>query len=381
MVFTLRYASTTLYFGVNALENAKEYISNHEKVVIATGKTSARVSGALADVEKILKGYGISYVIYDNISPNPWASQVENLAKTIWGEGADLVIAIGGGSPIDAAKMAAIIALSGGSVKDYVKNLRKPKRSVPLIAINLTHGTGTEIDRYAVVTLDDTLEKHGLSPKYPEISIDDPRYTLTLDKRQTMYVSFDAFYHVYESATSKVRSLFIESLAREATRIISEALPKVVNDLKNLDLREKLLYASMIAGIAIDSGSTHIIHAIEHALSGLQPKLAHGCGLALLGPRSAFYIHKAVPEYSAAILKILDPTIKPISEDAEKAQKAVEKFQQEVGFTEKLSDYGFSEKDINKIIEYVLTRLSYMHTNSPFPLTSEIIRDIVAHAL
>ncbi|MEL9939550.1 MAG: iron-containing alcohol dehydrogenase [Ignisphaera sp.] len=381
MVFTLRYASTTLYFGVNALENAKDFISKHEKVVIATGKTSARISGALGDVEKILKEFGISYVIYDNISANPWASQAEELAKVIWSEGADLVIAIGGGSPIDTAKVASVIALSGGSVKEYVEGVRKPKRSVPLLAINLTHGTGTEIDRYAVVTLDDTREKHGLSPKYPEVSIDDPRYTLTLDRRQTIYTSLDAFYHVYESATSKVRSLLIETLAKEATALIAENLPKLVNDLRNIELREKLLYASMIAGIAIDSGSTHIIHAIEHALSGLQPKLAHACGLALLGPRSAFYTHKAVPEYSATILKILDPTIKPIAEDAEKAQKAVERFQQEVGFSERLSDYGFTERDIEKIIEYTLTRLGYLHSNSPFPLTADIVRDIVKSAL
>lgn len=381
MVFTLRYASTTLHFGINALENAKEFISKHEKVVIATGKTSARVSGALGDVEKILREFGISYVIYDNISANPWASQAEELAKVIWSEGADLVIAIGGGSPIDAAKMASVIALSGGSVKDYVKGVRKPKRSVPLLAINLTHGTGTEIDRYAVITLDDTREKHGLSPKYPEVSVDDPRYTLTLDKRQTIYTSLDAFYHVYESATSKVRSLLIESLAKEAVMMIAENLPKAVSNLRNLESREKLLYASMIAGIAIDLGSTHIIHAIEHALSGLQPKLAHGCGLALLGPRSAFYIHKAIPEHSATILKILDPTIKPIAEDAEKAQKAVEKFQQEVGFGERLSDYEFTEKDVEKIVEYTLTRLSYMYGNSPFPLVADIIRDIVKSAL
>ncbi|MCC6057276.1 MAG: iron-containing alcohol dehydrogenase, partial [Desulfurococcaceae archaeon] len=268
MVFTLRYEQTTLYFGVNGLEKAKSFLAGREKVVIATGKTSAKVSGALGDVEKVLKEFGASYVIYDNISPNPWASQVEELAKIIWSEGADAVIAIGGGSPIDAAKVASVIAVSGGTVKDIVRG-RKPKRSVPLMAINLTHGTGTEIDRYAVVTLNEEREKHGLSVKYPEISIDDPRYTLTLDRRQTVYTSLDAFYHSYESATSTVRNMLIESMAREAVRHIVEALPRAVNDLRNVDLRERLLYASMIAGIAIDAGSTHLNHAIEHALSGL----------------------------------------------------------------------------------------------------------------
>lgn len=380
VLFTLRYGSTKLYFGVNVLSELEECISCHREVVVVTGKTSAKVSGALRDVEKILKT-SVNYVIYDNISPNPWASQVEELAEVIWSVGADLVIAIGGGSPIDAAKMASVIALSGGKVKDYVQGHKVPKRSIPLLAINLTHGTGTEVDRYAVVTLDDTREKHGLSVKYPEISIDDPRYTLTLDKKQTIYTSLDAFYHSYESATCKSRNLFVESLAREAISIITNSLPRLVNDLKNLELREKLLYASMIAGIAIDSSSTHVIHAIEHVLSGLQPKLPHGCGLALIGPRSIYYTHKVVPEYSAYILRALDPTLKPIAEDAEKAQKIVEKFQREVGFDERLSDYGFTVKDIDLILDYVFNKLNYLHEDSFFPLTSEIVKDIVTYSI
>jgi alcohol dehydrogenase len=375
-MFTLRYAQTVLYFGINALEKAREFLGGIKQVTIATGKTSARLSGALNDVEKVLKELGVSYTIHDNISPNPWASQAEALAKAIWEEGADAVIAIGGGSVIDAAKVACVIAVSGGTAKDYVRG-REPKRSLPLLAINLTHGTGTEVDRYAVITLDEEREKHGLSIKYPEVSIDDPRYTLTLDKKQTIYTSLDAFYHSYESATSNVRTLFSISMAREATLLITEYLPKLVNNLKSLELREKLLYASMLAGISIDSGSTHIIHAIEHVLSGLQPKLAHGCGLALLGPRAAYYIHKAVPEDSALILKLLDPSIKPVTEDAEKAQKVVEKFQNDVGFAEKLGDYNFTEQDLNTIIEYVLKRLSYLHANTPFLVTEEIVKDII----
>jgi alcohol dehydrogenase len=371
---------TLLHFGVNALEKAKDFVNGCERIVIATGKTSARISGALDDVEKLLKGFGVSYVVYDNISPNPWASQVEGLAKVIWNEGADAIIAIGGGSIIDTAKVASVIALSGGTVRDYARG-RKPKRSLPLLAINLTHGTGTEVDRYAVVTLDEEKEKHGLGLKYPEVSVDDPRYTLTLDKRQTIYTSIDAFYHSYEAATSKVSTLFAETMAKEAVFIIVNYLPNLVNNLKSLELREKLLYASMLAGIAIDSASTHIIHAIEHAISGLQPKLAHGCGLALLGPKGIYYTHKAVPESSALILRLLDPTIKPVSEDAEKAQKAVEKFQSEIGFAERLGDYGFTEKDLETIAEYTMKRLSYLHANTPFPVTEEIVKNIVKSAL
>jgi alcohol dehydrogenase len=129
-MFTLRYAQTVLYFGINALEKAREFLGGIKQVTIATGKTSARLSGALNDVEKVLKELGVGYTIYDNISPNPWASQAEALAKAIWEEGADAVIAIGGGSVIDAAKVACVIAVSGGTAKDYVRG-REPKRSLP----------------------------------------------------------------------------------------------------------------------------------------------------------------------------------------------------------------------------------------------------------
>jgi len=213
--FTLRYASTSLYFGVNAIEKVKDSIKHYSKALIAMGKTSGRVSGAFSDVEKVLRDLGISYIVYDKVTPNPWASQAEELAQIAWSEGVDLIIAIGGGSPIDVAKVASVIALSGGRVKDYAQGVRKPLRSLPLVAINLTHGTGTEVDRYAVVTLDDSREKHGLSIKYPEISIDDPRYTITLDKKQTIYTSLDAFYHSYEAITSTVSNLFIETAAKE----------------------------------------------------------------------------------------------------------------------------------------------------------------------
>ncbi len=105
----------------------------------------------------------------------------------------DLVIAIGGGSVIDTAKVASVVAASGGRVEDYLYFRMKTKRMIPLIAINLTHGTGTEIDRYAVITIDETRGKRGIGIRYPDISFDDPRYTLTLPENQTLYTSLDAF--------------------------------------------------------------------------------------------------------------------------------------------------------------------------------------------
>ncbi len=379
--FMLRHASTALYFGVGAIENLPKHIEGYGKAVIVTGRRSAELSGALKEIKKLLSDRGLDYVVFDKITPNPWVSQADELAANIWRESPDVVIAIGGGSVIDASKYASVIAASGGRAIDYLHETASPKRHIPLIAINLTHGTGTEIDRYGVLTVDNTGEKRGHSILYPDASIDDPRYTLTLPLNQTVYTSLDAFYHSYESATAKLTSPYITLLARESVNLLSEWLPKAVKELNNIEARYWLLYSSMLAGIVIDTSSTHIVHAIEHALSGLNPKLSHGCGLAIIGPRAAYYIHKAAPIESAEVLRSINSSIKPVAEDAEKAENAVMEFQSSIGFNERLGDYGFTEKDVPKIISLIKTSLMYLTENTPFRVAEDIVRDILIRNL
>ncbi|MEZ0394702.1 MAG: iron-containing alcohol dehydrogenase [Desulfurococcaceae archaeon] len=379
-VFSIKYQETTLYFGEGALEKARGFFTGLTRVGIVTGARSAELSGALRDVLKILEELNISYTIFNEVTPNPFASQAERAAERFWREGVDAIVAIGGGSVIDTAKIASVIVVSGRRVKDLVAGYR-PRGSLPLLAVNLTHGTGTEVDRYAVATLDDTREKHGLSVKYPDTSVDDPRYTLTLSREQTIYTTLDAFYHAYEAATSTSTNPFVETLSTAAASIIASTLPLAVKDLGNLQLRSRLLYASMLAGISIDLASTHINHAIEHALSGLKPELPHGAGLAMLGPRVVYYTHKARPAESASIVRHVNPYVKPIAEDAERAMKAVASFQESVGFKERLSNYGFTEQDVAKVVEYALKRLSYMTVSTPFPVAEDVVKDIFTSAL
>jgi len=379
--FTLKHVSTTLYFGTDSIKNLSKHVEEYRKIVIVTGKRSAELSGALKDVKDLLSAKGIDYKLFNGITPNPWVSQADELAEKIWRESPDAVIAIGGGSIIDTTKVASVIATRGGRAIDYLPSRLRIWGHIPLIAVNLTHGTGTEIDRYAVLTTDDTREKRGCVIAYPDISFDDPKYTLSLPLNQTIYTSLDAFYHSYESVTSKIASPYIELLTRESISMINKWLPKAIDNLKNLEARYWLLYSSMIAGIAIDTSSTHVVHAIEHALSGLKPELAHGAGLAVIGPAAAFYIHKAVPVESAEALRIIEPSIKPTADDAPKAEKAIKEFQSSVGFDERLSDYGFAEKDIPKIISLVEGSLRYLLENTPFEVTEDILKDILTKSL
>lgn len=347
--FVLRYAGVELHFGVNTIVRLADWLKRHERVLLATGRRSAKESGALDDVLRIASECGAAHEIFSEVTPNPWASQADKMAERAWSVGAEAIVAIGGGSVIDAAKVAAMVAASGGRAADYVYGRRRARGCLPVYAVNLTHGTGTEVDRYSVLTIDETREKRGMVSIYPTVSIDDPRYTVTLPRDQTIYVSLDAFYHAYESATQPNSPPFVELLSVESIGLLREWLPRAVESPGSLEARYWLLYASMLAGIAIDVAGTHVNHLLEHELSGINPKLAHGCGLALLGPRVAYYTHRIAPHASARVLRPLDPSIKPVPEDAEKAMRAVAEFQRSVGFVERLSDYGLTEGDLPRI--------------------------------
>jgi len=373
--FTLN-TPTKLCFGEKCIEFLEPYLRSHRRVAIVCGRKSARVSGALQDVEQLLGKLGIEYIVIDKVVPNPSCSLIDAVAEEVWRFGPHALIAIGGGSAIDTAKLVATIVACGGSCRDYLYGARKASRNLPLYAINLTHGTGSEVDRYAVATIDETREKLGAGVCYPTASVDDPRYTLTLPRNQTLYTSIDALFHAIEAATSTLANPFTEMLSVEAARKIFEYLPKALEKPDDVDARYWLLYASMIAGIAIDVAATHIVHILEHVLSGLRPELPHGAGLGIVGPKLLEHIYRAKPRICAEILKPLDPSLSGSPEEASRARKSLEKFLRDVGFDEKLSNYGFTEKDLENVLKLLETKpfRSWMRL-TPFEVTKQIIEE------
>ena len=367
--FELKYFNTKLYFGLNVIKNLPKHLNGIERVTIVTGKRSARLSGALKDVERILKDLDIEYDVFDKIKPNPTVEIANELSEFLWRSSSDCLIAIGGGSVIDTAKFSSCVALSGGDAKDYLRG-KNAKRTLPLFAVNLTHGTGSEIDRFAVLT--DGREKIGVSIRYPDVSFDDPRYTLTLPRDQSIYTCVDAFFHAYEAVTAKTTNPFVETLSFECAKIIGENLKEKLK----LEERSKLLYASVIAGISLDLSPAHIVHAIEHALSGINPKLAHGCGLALIGARSIYWIHR----YSKNSSKILSLLTRREVKSAEDAERSFREFLNSVGFEDRLEDY-IGKDDFREVEDIVFGTLSYLLKRVDFEFTREMLYDILEKSL
>ena len=221
---------STVYFGCGAIQKidgiAEDLKSKGvDKVIVMSGRNAYKATGAWDVVEKALKTHSIEYINYDKVTPNPTTISVNEAVKEAREFGAKAVIAIGGGSPIDAGKSVAILLeYPENSCEDLYEFKFAPTKAVPIVAINLTHGTGTETNRFAVVTIPEKNYKPAIAYDciYPMYAIDDPVLMTKLSPKQTRFVSIDAVNHVVEAATSKVASPYTVTLAREVITLVSK---------------------------------------------------------------------------------------------------------------------------------------------------------------
>lgn len=381
--FTLRYGRTQLHFGPGSASALEGWIVKFRRVYVVTSKSAARVSGALKEVVDYLARNDVRYEVFDGIVANPPASVVDAAAERAWRFGAESVIAIGGGSVIDSAKLASVIAHCGGRASEYLARARDVCGALSIAAVNLTHGTGSEVNRIAVATIDETREKVSVASEhmYPSIAVDDPRYLTTLPRSQTIYTALDAFYHALEASSSRASSPFTRILCEKSVQLIVRWLPVAVEEPDNIEARYWLLYSSALSGIAVDNSRTHLIHAIEHVLSGLEPSLAHGSGLALLGPAAIRVLYEHAPDALYELLRHLDRSLSPSPGDADRAAEAIRRFQAGVGFKESLADYGFSADMAERVAEASLASMGYLLALAPVDVSRDLIRRIYVESV
>ena len=378
---------TCVYFGcgaINKIEDiAKDFKSKGlDKVIVMSGKNAYKATGAWDVVEKALKENGIGYVNYDGVTPNPDSKAVNEATQIAKDFGAKAVMAIGGGSPTDAGKSVAILLkYPDKNANDLYEFKFTPTEAVPIVAINLTHGTGTETNRFAVVTLPEKDYKPAIAYDciYPTYAIDDPVLMTKLSPKQTRYVSIDAVNHVVEAATSKVASPYAITLAREVTTLVAKYLPKAIENADDLEARYFLAYAAMMAGVCFDNGLLHYTHALEHPLSAVKHELSHGLGLAILLPAVVKNIFESRKETLKYILEPLAGAV----ETAEAAEAGVYNWLKSVGVPSKLKDEGFSEADVPKLVELAFTTpsLDGLLGIAPTEATREAVAEIYRNSL
>lgn len=384
-------AKTTVYFGVGAINKIGDIAADLvnrgiKKVIVITGKSSHIKTGAWDITEKALKEKGIEYILYSRVTPNPTVDQVDEAANMAKEFGAEAVISIGGGSPIDAAKSVAILmSYPDRNARDIYEFRFTPDKAAPIIAINLTHGTGTEVDRFAVVSIPEKEYKPAIAYDciYPLYSIDDPALMTMLPPEQTIYVSIDALNHVVEASTTLATNPLAILLAKETVRLVAKYLPIAKKDPENLTARYYLLYASLIAGISFDNGLLHFTHALEHPLSGVKPELPHGLGLGILLPAVVKQIYPQTAEILAEVLSPIVPGLKGDADEAEKVFEGVRSWLQEIGINPQLEDQGFTEADVDKLtnLAFETPSLELLLSLAPVKATKEVVSEIYKNSL
>lgn len=300
------YLPTRIFMGSGALSQARSYISKQgKKALIVTGKSSAHKSGVLAELLPLLKAEGIAHSVFNKVRENPDLGCVMAGKDQFLCTGCDFIIAIGGGSPLDAAKAISLAAANMLSEDQlYDETLRK--KSFRIVAIPTTHGTGSEVTQYSVLTNTKTKIKAGFGSDliFPRLAIVDGRYMTSLSSTVSLNTSMDALSHLLEGIYSTNRQPLLFPMIARGIGLIIKNLPLCLKEPDNLPAREALAQASLWGGVAIAHTSTTLQHAIGYPFT-TEFGAPHGLANAMfLKQIMRLYAPKIKPELSQLFDKI-----------------------------------------------------------------------------
>lgn len=366
---------TRTIFGAGELNNLRKQELPGKKalVVISNGKSGKAI---LPRLEEQLKLAGLDRAIYDGIAANPVKSMVAEGSAIARKNVCDFVIALGGGSVMDAAKAIALMATNEGDLWDYVRadGKKAPNRALPIVAITTTAGTGSEGDAWGVITNPETPEKVGIGGTedlFPRLAIVDAELTLTVPPDFTAYQGFDALFHSVECYISAFANPLSDMFAIAAIEIIARNLPECVKNGANLAAREALAYANTLSGWAMSVGRTTSQHSLEHALSAYHPKLPHGAGLIMLS--GAFFAHFVrAGKCDDRFLKMARAMGVHHSKNPADFLAALAKLRSECGVDNlKMSDYGVVPAEFETLAKNARATMGSLFLSDRSPLTDE----------
>jgi len=275
------YLPTKVFFSDRVLEkHGLEFTKYGTKALLVTGQSSARKSGVLKDLFALLSNLNFKYCIFDQVTENPDLSIITKGADFCIHNQCDMIIAIGGGSSLDAGKAISLMSANNLESTELYSSLLYQK-ALPIIAIPTTSGTGSEVTQYCVLNNAKNNIKAGFGHELmmPKIAFLDPQYTLTLPYITTRDTAIDALSHLLEGLYSRKYSEFLLPFILSGAKLIYDHLQSCLSDLQNLYHRKALMLAANYGGIVIAHSSTTLQHAIGYPLTteyGLTHGLANG---------------------------------------------------------------------------------------------------------
>lgn len=371
---------TRVLFGAGELNNLHKQAMPGKKamVVISNGK-STRENGTLDRTLEQLRMAGVETALFDKVEANPLKSTVEAGAKFAKDNGCDFVVALGGGSVMDAAKIMAMYALQPGELWDYVAGSTGKMQplvnpTLPVIAITTTAGTGSEVDQWGVVTNPETNEKigcGGMDGLFPVLAVVDPELMLTVLPKFTAYQGFDALFHSVEGYISIVSSLMSDMVQLAAIENIGKYLPRAVKNGDDLEAREHVAFANTMSGYSMVVGSCTSEHSMEHAMSAYHQHLPHGAGLIMISKEYyTYFINKhCCDERFVRMAQALGKT------DAKEPMDfitALVDLQKACGVADlKMSDYGIQKDECMTLAKNARATMGGLFACDPVQMTDE----------
>lgn len=374
------YVPTRFVFGSGRLNELHQQKMPGKKamIVISNGK-SVIENGALNSTQKQLSLAGIESFVFNGIRANPTKTSVMEGAKFARDNKCDFIVALGGGSIMDASKGIAIMATNEGDLWDYAggktgKGQDIKNNPLPLVCITTTAGTGSEADQWGVVTNEETNEKIGIGgydASFPVLSIIDPELMVSVPPEFTAYQGFDALFHATESYISTFASPMSDMYALTSIEYVGKYLLRAFKDGKDMEAREGMAFANTLSGVVMTVSVTTAEHSLEHAMSAYHPELPHGAGLIMISKAFyEFFIEKHVcDERFVNMAKALG------MKDASKPEDFITmllKLQEDCKVTDlKMSDYGITPDEFDKLAANARETMGGLFAANPCEMTHE----------
>ncbi|QDQ88457.1 L-threonine dehydrogenase [Alcaligenaceae bacterium SJ-26] len=344
--------------GAGSLQEAVLSIRSHgfKHALIVTDAVLNKI-GVAEQVKSLLANQGISATVFDGAQPNPTVTNVEDGLRLLRDNACDFVISLGGGSPHDCAKGIALVAANGGHISDYEGINRSAKPQLPLVSINTTAGTASEMTRFCIITDEARHIKMAIVDRNvtPLLSVNDPGMMVGMPKGLTAATGMDALTHAIEAYVSTAATPITDACAVKAVTLIARNLRAAVNNGNDLVARENMAYAQFLAGMAFNNASLGYVHAMAHQLGGFY-NLPHGVCNAVLLPHVEEYNLATAAGRLRDIAQHMDEDVLGLSDEAgaRVCIAAIRRLAADVGIPPSLTDLGVKDADIPTLAQNAL---------------------------
>lgn len=353
MTYQIKIPSCS-YGGEGSIEKIKEIIAKEksQKIVVFSDE-GIKATGLLDILTGQLDETGIQYHVFTDCKPEPTYGQVEAVVDMVQGQECDLIIGLGGGSVMDAAKLASVLKGASYTIKDLMNDPSQAEKKVKTVMIPTTCGTGSEATCNAIVAVPEEKSKKGIvnDNMIPDYVILDAQMIAKLPKAIVAATGVDALAHVVECFTSKKATPFSDSYALEGAKLIFANIREAYNNSDNMDAKNKMLIGAYYGGIAITGSGTTAVHALSYPLGG-KFHIAHGVSNAILFAHVMKFNKDACAERLAVLCDAINPAYaqKTVTEKADYVIEQIADIVKVTNIPTDLTQYGVTMDDLEFLV-------------------------------